>query len=359
MLLLTVFATTILLSTVWAYEEKREKPCWLFRPVTERMVGAIGIAGAVSAISGNPIHKARLKAVLSLAAFHDLKPNIPELKKQIVNDETSFNVGDKTIRIIDHYHEDNMLFAYAAVRRLQPFDPEEISYGCNRTCMPQNCEPSWLCEPMDTQTTGFLGVSHRASRIDKQYQHAIVNGIQQVSFLYGVRIESWARFSTVKDALGVHRLNLHKSSIKQLGSRSANGLRFIMSDACYDKGKLYARITTPDLPPLSSVSSEVWMENPSPGEFSGAVGSAGAVASGLVSDQLALAIRRGIVNLAEANDIKISENMAIKKSTNGEYYYRDIRTDSDVTLHARVMGVLFKPARSGLDVFVWMVETTK
>lgn len=339
-----------------AFAPEDNPPCWLFRPAQLNRIGTIGVAGAISAETGKSHHKAGLRAVKALTDFYDLTVSEDTLKKQLEEGIRTFPIGGRTFQIVDEFKSRGRIFVYA-VEGGSPVNLDSLRNDCVRSCDPEKCDPSWICEPMGKDTAGFLGVSGRATTLEAQYGMAMINGVKQAGYLYGASVSSQSRFASSKTSLGVFKYRFMDGTVTEKSDTASNGLRFIMSDACFEDGQLYTRIICPDLKPLSSIAPEVWMKNPNTAGYNGAVGSVERVASGQISDQISVAIRRGIIALAQSRDIQIKDETDIHLSKSGSFFYQDIRTKSSVTLSAKVMGVYFKPVPTGRRVFVWVVET--
>ncbi len=336
-----------------------ERPCWLYQPVKGDVIGAIGIAKPISAGADKPIHLARLNALMTLTEFFNLSVQSDVLKERIAKDETHFIWGTKQIRIVDHYRSKSHLYAYA-VSGVGKLDIERLRNECRKSCKPETCEPAWLCEPMTAEVAGFLGVSDPADTLSNQYKAALLNGALQANYLYGVTVESAERFVTTKNSLGVIKMRQTDSRISGVDNASSNDLRFLLAKACFKRGKLYAQIICPDLRPLPSISPKIWMGNPNTNGYIGAIGSVrGMAASGLLSDKIKLAIKRGIVDLAKGKNISVSDNSILKISSSGGYYLGDIETKTSASVNAKVMGIFVDTSSVSQDVYVWVVEKTE
>jgi hypothetical protein len=332
------------------------RPCWLNQPVTAAIIGSVGVAGAVSAATVKPVYIARQRAISALLTYQRATFD-PAAVEQVVRDgKRVWGTGDERIEVIDHYQEKGMTYAYAVTGGLKSHSLYDLREGCRNVCNPARCSPDWLCNPMKGETAGFLGVSERATSLPAQYQQAIAAGIQQAGLLYGVKIDSRSRFAVYRNALGTYRLRLEDSEVETIGGNQVGELRFILTDACFEGSRLFVRVGSPDLKPLSTVSPKLWMSNPNPAGYRGAVGSAGRVASGKTSDQLELALKNALVSLAQTSVIQLTGDIQVSRSSDGAFFFRDIETSSNVRLKARVMGFFSETTPSGRRFFIWVVE---
>lgn len=331
-------------------------PCWLYHPIRDGRIGAVGLTSSITAGFDKPVYKARAGAITALADYLGLRLDERRLYSDIKEGKRMFSFSGNPFHIVDQYQAKGVTYAYAVMGASAPA-LSEIRGGCRNECNPSACQPGWLCEPMDAETAGFLGVSNRATSLPSQYRAAIRNGIAMANSLYGVHVESREQsYLSKSNSLGTMYQRISHSKLQYLRDKASNTLRYILSDACFKNEKLFARIISPDLKPLTTAPPSVWMNNPNVGNRKGAIGSSFRVASGLISDKVELAIKRGIVELARSKKISISQKGAIKKTEYGSYFWKSLTSETDVTLQAVVMGVFLQSNGSDQRVFVWVVE---
>lgn len=333
--------------------------CWIEQPVSEDQFGQIGIAIDNYIGGETPTTLSRKRALASLADYlalgHELDKTL-----ETINDETeSTQLNDQTIYFIDDRSIDGYLHSYAALSKSRP--PEQCS---TQTCDISSCQPSWLCTPSTDDQIAMLGLSYQATSEVEQHYKSIENALMQAEYLYGVDIE--AHKDLHQSADNYFRYNVLREN-SQIDTGAKESLSYAVTDRCYANGTLFSRValygavlqSDSNQSNMKAVTNNDWLNNPKHLGYDGAIGSVEKpVASGLISDQIKLAIRRAAVQLAfeERSDVS-DESIIIQYENNNSLLISHISEETKVTLHARVLGIHFKQGfGNSLEVYTWLAR---
>jgi len=82
------------------------------------------------------------------------------------------------------------------------------------------------------------------------------------------------------------------------------------------------------------------------------------VASGLISDQIKLAIKRAAIQLAFEKESTVSEELIVIQYDSGNaLLVSNIKEDTNVKLKAKVLSIHFKEGKGDrLEVFAWLAR---
>ncbi|MDX2469363.1 MAG: hypothetical protein QNL04_02170 [SAR324 cluster bacterium] len=342
-------------------------PCWMYQPVRGDTVGVIGVARDANANGGGGKFAAILNALAKLATYFDVKLDKNFDAKQIEKDlkagNSIFKMGTHQFKFVGEVSKKGIIYVYLihGDKDLSLGEPEAT---CSRACQPKSCKPSWLCNPMTQDKAGFLGISGRATSKTAQFKRAVTNTVAQADYLYGVQVDVEEEFSTRINSLGAYKFRFRDRSIKKKQAGGAKSIRFLVTDTCSKGSELFLRVTTEELKPKPTLLPEIWMVNPNFKGHLGAVGSADKVSSGNLSDQIKLAIEKAVGNLALSKKLEITSSMTLKQnrkrenqSSNGSFFYRDLKNSASLELKADVMGLYFEDLGQGKRrVNAWVVE---
>jgi len=339
--------------------ESSSLPCWVHSPVHENTVGAVGIVRADTQTREKALKWGKRKAARMLVPYCEAGEE--ELSKV---SQLGFQEGERTqfgecrLGFADWFRKGAYLYVYA-VSGESPDEAWLNKAGCERGCSLSACEPEWICQPMGKEHAGFLGVSAISSSRAQQYRLAFANAVEQMSIMYGVTVD--AEYFSVMGASGSRvRRMAYKDNNRLLlpekdylvGSRS----RPVVADTCFINNRLYARVLNFALPSLGNMPPKKWRTRPSQGNRPGVVGSAGPTASGRLSDQFRLAMKRGLVQLAKAKEIKVKGITCVRR-TQSKRLILDIQHQSThTTVIGEVAGLYLQKVPLGHRLYLWIRE---
>ena len=325
-------------------------PCWFNQPAQGEQIGALGVARGLNVGSGHPVQFSRHRALSSIASY--LGDDEAPARRDIDINQQAFELSGQSIEFSNEFRHQGYVYSFAGLNHTN-------NQQCTITqCDFKTCRPAWLCEPGMNKQASLLGTSYRSTSLPAQYTAAIKNALQQLEPIYGLSVSAHDRFYTSHSSMGSMRILLSDENIELEKSSSELSLRYLVSQSCLQGEQLFLRVNFPDLPSLSSVPAQKWLQEPNAGNHTGAIGSVnGRVASSLLSDKVKLAIKRGLIALAKAKNSTISEELVTIERKNSLYQVSTITQDTAVSLHARVNGIHFTNGPTGIDVYAWLVET--
>lgn len=346
-----LLVTSISLSVAATTAAKTQAPCWFNEPAQGKQVGALGVARDLNVGSGHPVQFSRHRALSSVASY--VGEVTPPQRRDIDIEQDAYQLSGQTVNFAEEFHHQGYVYSYAGLNYTAS------DKQCNiAQCNFDQCSPAWLCEPGIDKQASLLGTSYRSSSLPAQYTAAIKNAIQQLEPIYGLSVTAHDRFYTSHSSMGSLRILLSDEKLDLQKTADELSLRYLVSHSCQQGEQLFLRVNFPDLPALSSVPAKKWLSEPSTEEYKGAIGSVnGRVASGLLSDKVKLAIKRGLIALAKAKNSSISEELLSIERKDSLYQISAITQDTAVSLHARVNGIHFTNGPTGIEVYAWLVET--
>jgi len=332
-------------------DDDLQVPCWFNQPAQSGQVGAIGLARDLDVGSGKPVQFSRHRALSSIASYLGAA-EIPE-QRAVDIQENTYQLAGQTVRFAEEFSYQGYVYSYAGLNHIP--SANHCSLG---QCALDRCTPAWLCEPGLDEQPSLLGTSYRSSSLPAQYRVAIDNAIKQIAPIYGLSVTANDRFYTSFSSMGSIRILLSDEKIDPHKNAQVSSLRYIVTDSCLQNEQLFLRVNFPDLPALSNVPAETWLTDPSTADFDGAIGSVnGRVASGLLSDKVELAIKRGLIELAKSKNSSVAEELISIERKDNLYQVSIITQDTAVSLQARVNGMHFAEGQAGIDVYAWLVQT--
>lgn len=337
-----------------ASNDAEYQACWLEQPVNNDRFGQIGIARNIDVGATHPIVKSRQKALTGLADYLGAHQQLSQTLSQIERSTKTLMLNGRSIYFAEEEILDGYVYSYAQL------DEMPTSQRCPvNTCRIAHCQPSWLCHPAKQQQAATLGVSYRASSPSKQHREAIENGLFQAGLLYGVKVTANNQYrATVGDSFS-YSVYIQDST---LDLNNNQPMSYAVTDLCHEGGMLYSRVQLfGELPSEghASTDSEEWLLDPKFQGVDGAVGAAQKpVASGLMSDQIKLAIKRAAVQLALEQRSDISEQMtAVSYEGGASIIVRTTNESTQLELQARVLALAFKQQNTDqLEVYAWVAR---
>jgi hypothetical protein len=336
-----------LLATSWSVYGQGKQPCWLENPATSKSIGQTGVARNINpGGKTSPLDISMMRAVSGLCNYLGMECNDDTLREAV---EKRAVFGKRLY--FTSYTDSGYVYAYAG------FHEPNRDMCAPSPCDIAKCEPRWLCTPGGGDKSGMLGISYRAMSLQEQYRLAVENALFQAEYLYGVNVT--ASKSHEQSMFSRENFTIHiQQGEVDLGERE--NVPFHVSSQCKNGGTLYRHVLLEGQisgkPPVAPADLK-WLKNPKYKGLDGAVGSVeNPVASGLVSDQIKLAIKRAAIQLAFEKNSLVSENaISITYGNGGLIQINEIREESRANLKARVVSIHFEPGSAGfLKVFVWI-----
>jgi len=322
-------------------------PCWMNEVATVSQIGQIGVARNIRFGSVKPDELAKGRAIDALCHYLGKVCDDEHIKNALESEQ----LEGRTL-YFDEFDHAGYLYSYASFSKVG-----------NRQCSPQSCNiaqcnPSWLCSPTEGNLNGLLGVSYRATSLATQMQKAIENAFFQAEFLYGVTVTARNTLNQSQFGSQGYLINYRQSEI-DLGQREL--LSYHVKHQCRSNSTFYRHVVlSDDLPERHRLKAGDigWITQP---KYLGLDGAVGAVekpsASGLLSDQIKLAIKRAATDLAFEKNSQISEDSVIVIfGDGGLIQVTTIDESTQSELKAQLVGVYFEPQNNSpfLKVFTWV-----
>lgn len=333
--------------------------CWLEKPVNGIQIGQLGLARDLYIGGETPKTKSRKRAAASLADYLAPDQNLEEALESINDEVDSIQLKGKSVYFLDDVSIDGYSHSYASLSKAT------IKQEGKEQCLPQTCnitacQPSWLCSPSNEDQLAVLGVSYTATSPVEQHYKSIENALMQAEYMYGVDIEAKKNLSQTNS--DYFRYNILRQD-SQVNTGDRETVSYAVTDRCFSNGTLFSRVALfGDLNNsvrAYTANNNAWIRNPKHLGFDGAIGSVQKpVASGLMSDQIKLAIKRAAVQLAFEKQSEVSEESIVVQYDNNNYLMiSHISEETDVTLRAKVLGIHFKEGQGEqLEVYTWLAR---
>ena len=352
-LLMLVLGTTCIVigcnaNLVAAQDTRATQPCWLENPMTKGKGGQIGIARSISATRQSPEEISRLRALTRLCA---------SVGAQCDEDQLQSALSDKALMgrtlYFSSFKKKGYIYSYAG------FDEPVSGLCAENMCSINQCSPAWLCTPSSGSQLGLVGVSYRSTSPERQYELASQNAFLQAEYLYGVNVKAEKTLQQALLNTGQYR-NLSENSSLNSGERES--IPYFIQNQCHSGGTLFVHmvLNAPESVLAQAgigVENPDWLQSPKINGVDGAVGSVERMtASGLLSDQIKLAIRRAMVQLAFEKFSKVSEkSLSIQRISGGQLRISHINEQTDVNLKAHVLKIHFEQQANGvIKVYAWV-----
>ncbi len=340
--------------------EPLTQACWLEHPISknrvgnESRVGQFGLARDIYIGGEKPKAKSRKRAVASLADYLAPDLNINDILEEVSEETTTFQLAGKTVQFIDDIRSNGYVYSFASLK-----NPNNLQQCEPLKCDISSCSPKWLCTPSTEDEVAMLGVSYRATTPTEQHAKSIENALLQAEYMYGVDIVAH------KDLQQKNSDYFRYNVLKQNGSVDTGeqeSLSYAVTDRCLSRGTLYSRVALyGDLNQASTkpILDKQWLTNPKYLGYDGAIGVVQRpVASGLISDQIKLAIKRAAIQLAFEKESAVSEELVvIQYDTGNSMLVSHINEDTNVRLKAKVMSIHFQKGKGDrLEIFAWLAR---
>jgi hypothetical protein len=223
------------------------------------------------------------------------------------------------------------------------------------SCDIENCNPGWLCKASSAGSNATLGVSYRTAIPAAQYQTALDNGLLQAKLIHGSRVSSELELRTSANDQLSQQIMYSSSRSKLLSNKGFE--HYAVTDSCIFDETLALRVELLDIKADKlTVESADWLQQPKLNGREGAVGSVERpMASGLFSDQLKLAVKRALVQLAREIQIDVSEESLYIQSDSGILTLSTTKETSHAVLKAQVLAFHFETVNNHqLTVHAWV-----
>jgi hypothetical protein len=321
----------------------------------------VGIARTI-AIGGpkRVVQLAKQRSAMGLSAYLGISELDQKALDRLIKPETvEFELDGQKIRFVDHFDWQGYRYQYALLNA-PVVSIDALRSHCDKDCVPAKCEPSWMCDPMEHDKAGLVGISFRSTSLPTQYRIAVLNAIDQLRFLYGVKVQTQGWYYHAKDSLGSYRVRVRDVEIEPSQESPPKELRFLVSNSCFSGEQLFVRVVSPDLPPMHhGVEARKWIDEPNQSGHQGAVGIASLTSDGLISSQIKLAIKRAFGGLSGTENTQIEDTVLIRQRNKARTLLWELKTRGEsATISGRVQGIYFEPQDSyRMRVYVWVVKS--
>ena len=325
-------------------------PCWLQSPMQPPAMGQIGISRSIALGKLNASDISKMRALEALCHSEGVVCKEDELTLALERNQL-FNRA----LYFDSFQNEGNLYTYAG------FSATNHELCKPVKCSISDCDPAWLCAPSTASNIGMLGISYRATSAKDQYNAAVENALLQAEYLYGVEISATKSLRLNSSSLGDVRILDETGSVNS-GQREIIPYRLVHQ--CKNQSTLFTLIELDSAPESDVVNAKntSWLKNPKQHNIDGAVGAVERMmASGLVSDQMKLAIERAAIQLAYEKNSQIKEQLVkVEFGSGGMIYVSQINEATRVNLKARVMQIHFEQSdANGLKVYAWVAAVNE
>jgi len=321
-------------------------PCWMNTLASGQYIGQIGVARNIGFGSFKPAELAKARAVGGLCDYLGKSCDDSVIKTALENE----TLDERSLYFAEHVYK-GYVYGYASFSKIN-----------NKTCSPSRCsiakcDPSWLCSPTENNQNGLLGVSYRATSLSAQMGKAIENALFQAEFLYGVTVAAQNNLTQSSFGTQNYFVNYQQSDI-DLGTQEQ--LSYYVKHQCRFRSTLYRHVVLADnLPTRHSLNAgdTSWIQQP---KYLGIDGAVGVVerpaASGLVSDQIKIAIKQAATELAFEKFSHISaESIIVTFGQGGVIEVSSTEQSTLSELKAQLVAIHFEQGSgSFLKVYTWI-----
>ena len=338
-------------------------PCWFYQPSPQGLIGSIGISRDIS-VNHSPEYYAKKNALQGLCRYYNWRGSLENndmpsgIRKILKGKKDQITIQGNSVSIVDTHRSLGYIYAYAASGK------GAIRNGTMAPCPDQNrvspgkCIPKWLCSPSRKGLGGVVGISFRASSPQRQYDLAFKNALSLLEYTYGIKVQGKDVIEQIKSS-GTGSIRIRQSTLgvdKTAGDRERN-IRIYVKELRHAKDMLYLWLVSPELPSYESKEGVTWLKNPGNQSFKGGVGSCGLTASGLLSDQIDMAAKRGMKSLVRKyGDSTVNSTQILKGGDCTSYYYNGVTTKYDSKLYPRLRGFYVDENKVA---YVWVVFKEK
>jgi len=333
--------------------------CWIEQPINGNRVGQFGLARDIYFGGEQPKAISRKRAVASLADYLAPDLDIDSVLEDVDEKTESLQLAGKTIHFVDDINIEGYVHSFASLSGQTLNQQKDLEQCQPKACDISACSPSWLCTPSTKDEIAMLGVSYRATTPVKQHAKSIENALMQAEYMYGVDIV--AHKDLQQRNSDYFRYNILRQN-GNVDTGEQESLSYAVTDRCFSRGTLYSRVALyGNLKPAETkpILDTKWLTNPKYLGYDGAVGAVQRpVASGLISDQIKLAIKRAAIQLAFEKESSVSEELIVIQYDSGNsLLVSHINEDTNVQLKAKVLSIHFKEGKGDrLEVFAWLAR---
>jgi hypothetical protein len=339
--------------------DSQTQACWLEHPINENRVGQFGLARDIYFGGEQPKAISRKRAVASLVDYLAPDLGIDSVLEHVDEKTVSLELAGITVHFVDDINIDGYVHSFASLNGHTPNQQKDLEQCQPQVCDISACNPKWLCTPSKDDEIAMLGVSYRATTPVEQHAKSIENALLQAEYMYGVDIVAHKDFRQQNS--DYYRYNVLRQN-GQVDSGEKESLSYAVTDRCFSRGTLFSRVALYGGLSQSAekpVIDTQWLSNPKHLGYDGAIGAVQRpVASGLISDQIKLAIKRAAIQLAFEKQSTVSdETIVIQYNSGNSLLISYINEDTEVTLIAKVLSIHFKEGKGDrLEVFVWLAR---
>ena len=310
-------------------------------------VGQIGIARNIHVGGPAPEALSRMRAISGLCNTLAMSCDDDLLRQALENKA----LAGRPL-FFDVHISNGQIYAYAS------FSVVNTKSCPASACRIEDCDPAWLCESSEGKQPAVLGISYRSMSSYRQTLNALENALVQAEYMFGVDVEASSELT--QGRVGEQNyLIYHQYGSVDTGTR--NIVPYHVAHQCEARETLYQQVvlhlSLKDQAQLVN-GDQTWISNP---KYLGQDGAVGIVdkraASGLVSDQIELAIKQAAIQLAFEKSSNVSEeNIVVTSETAGLVQITRIDQQTKNSFKARVMRINFdQPPGKALRVMVWLV----
>jgi hypothetical protein len=342
--------------------ETHSLPSWFYEPGSIEAPGALGFANPSLKGEEHSRWLAKCRAVEGLCALQgwrcrlSCKDNISpkELKKQVEKVVRTHGLKFHTTTMsLSSYGSTPIYVAHAYQGESRRFTFVE---DCP-LCSPEDCRPSYLCNPAVERYAGSVGCAERAIRFMEQYRLAVRRAIELFAYLHQVDIDVHEFRKLIKTNLTSFKLRLREAKLTPTGNITA--LRFMVRSLCLRDERLYVYLISPDMPQAAlDYDTPCWVNDPECLGGYVAVGSARPNINGYYA-QVKQAIFRALIELAKSKEMQVSEETVKRSFSNSFVRFkivaRNVRTGVRQTVSARLVGIYQK----GNTVYAGVMEVKR
>jgi len=358
-ILISVSACTLKDQTVQIGSSENESslletvPCWLNKHVSDNIVGQVGLSRDIYIGGEKPVVKSRRRALLSLSSYLGLKVDTSNIKE----DDEKLETNGQTFNFAQDISKDGYVYSYVTLGE----KPATLPSCLPETCRIDTCSPKWLCYPSSENEFAALGMSFQATSPVEQDIKSIENALIQAAYINGADIEAY-KYLKLLNTGDANLSSLQETSSVQVDN--AGSLSYLVTDRCFSGATLFNRVAFPKLMSnteqvIFDQNDKAWLKNPKYKNFDGAIGAVERqTASGLLSDQIKLAVKRAAIQLAFEEQSEVSEELIVVQFKSGrQLLVENIKEQTSVSLSARIMSFHFDQTESGrLKVYVWLAK---
>jgi len=328
-------------------------PCWLNKHVSDNVLGQVGLSRDIYIGGEKPAVKSRRRALLNLSNYLGLNVDTSNIKA----DDEKLESNGQTFHFAQDISKGGYVYSYVTLGE----KPTTLPMCLPETCRIDMCSPKWLCYPTSKNEFATLGMSFQATSPIEQDIKSIENALIQAAYIHGADIEAY-KYLKLLNTGDANLSSLQETSTVTVDNDSS--LSYLVTDRCLSGATLFNRVAFPKLMSntkqvIFDQNDKAWLKNPKYKNFDGAIGAVERqTASGLLSDQIKLAVKRAAIQLAFEDQSEVSEELVVVQFKSGrQLLVENIKEQTSVSLSAKIMSFHFDQTESGrLKVYVWLAK---